>query len=142
MTEIEILNNSQLGFIQNAIYTVAVVIMTFISFRLARVVNEKNGNILAKSLVTLYGIMVTFFSIQVGAYLSFFQKGLSYNLAELKATGVKLSAGSEDTISRYAINLKDGFPKLTPELPNIILCTVVLLIIIGTTWIKTQPNKA
>ena len=41
MTEVEILNNSQLGFIQNAIYTVAIVIMTFIAFRLARVANEK-----------------------------------------------------------------------------------------------------
>ena len=130
MTEIEILNNSQLGFIQNAIYTVAVVIMTFISFRLGRIVNEKNGNIIAKSLVTLYGIMMTFFSIQVGAYLSYYQKALSYNLAELKATGVKLSAGSEDTISRYVINLKDGFPKLSPELPIIILNIVIFLIII------------
>lgn len=53
MTEIEILNNSQLGFIQNAIYTVATVILTFIAFRLARVANEKNANILGKSLVTL-----------------------------------------------------------------------------------------
>ncbi len=61
MTEIEILNNSQLGFIQNAIYTVAMVISTFIAFRVARVANEKNANILGKSLVTLYGIMVTFF---------------------------------------------------------------------------------
>ena len=142
MTEIEILNNSQLGFIQNAIYTVAVVFMTFISFRLARIVNEKNGNIIAKSLVTLYGIMMTFFSLQVGAYFSYYQKALSYNLSELKTTGVKLSAGSEDTISRYAINLKDGFPKLTPELPTIIVCTVVFLIVIGTTWIKTTSNKS
>ncbi len=116
--------------------------MTFISFRLARIVNEKNSNILDKSLVTLYGIMMTFFSIQVGAYLSFYQKALSYNLAELKATGVKLSASSEDTISRYAVNLTDGFPKLTPELPTIIICTVVFLIVIGTTWIKTQSNKS
>jgi hypothetical protein len=54
MTEIEILNNSQLGFIQNAIYTVAMVISTFIAFRVARVANEKNANILGKSLVTLY----------------------------------------------------------------------------------------
>jgi hypothetical protein len=130
MTEIEILNNSQLGFIQNAIYTVAVVFMTFISFRLARIINEKNGNIIAKSLVTLYGIMMTFFSLQVGAYLSYYQKALSYNLSELKATGVKLSAGS------------DGFPKLTPELPTIIVCTVVFLIVIGTTWIKTTSNKS
>jgi len=141
MTEIEILNNSQLGFIQNAIYTVAVVMMTFISFRLGRIVNEKNGNVFAKSLVTLYGIMVIFFSIQVGAYLSFYQKALSYNLAELKAAGVKLSAGSEDTINRYTINLANGFPKLAPELPTIILCTIVFLIIIGTTWIKPTSNK-
>jgi len=142
MTEVEILNNSQLGFIQNAIYTVAVVIMTFISFRLARIANEKNANVLAKTLVTLFGIMTSFFSIQVGAYLSLQQKGLSYNLAELKATGVKLSAGSEDTISRYVINLKDGFPKLSPELPIIILNIVIFLIIIGTTWTKMTSTKA
>jgi hypothetical protein len=46
MTEIEILNNSQLGFIQNAVYTVAVVIMTFVAFRLARIANEKDANVL------------------------------------------------------------------------------------------------
>ena len=63
MTEVEILNNSQLGFIQNAIYTVAIVIMTFIAFRLARVANEKNANVLGKIVVTLYGVMFTFFFI-------------------------------------------------------------------------------
>jgi hypothetical protein len=142
MTEIEILNNSQLGFIQNAIYTVAMVISTFIAFRVARVANEKNANILGKSLVTLYGIMVTFFLIQVSSYLSMQQKGLAYSLSELKATGVKLSAGSEAAISRYQINLSDGYPALAPELPNILFAAVVFLIIVGTTWLKNTSEKS
>ena len=142
MTEVEILNNSQLGFIQNAIYTVAIVIMTFIAFRLARVANEKNANVLGKIVVTLYGVMVTFFFIQVSSYLSMQQKGLAYSLSELKATGVKLSAGSEDAVSRFQVNLSDGYPTLVPEIPSIIFAAVVLLIVIGTTWLKTTSEKS
>ena len=142
MTEVEILNNSQLGFIQNAIYTVARVIMTFIAFRLARVANEKNANVLGKIVVTLYGVMVTFFFIQVSSYLSMQQKGLAYSLSELKATGVKLSAGSEDAVSRFQVNLSDGYPALVPEIPSIIFAAVVLLIVIGTTWLKTTSEKS
>ena len=142
MTEVEILNNSQLGFIQNAIYTVAIVIMTFIAFRLARVANEKNANVLGKIVVTLYGVMVTFFFIQVCSYLSMQQKGLAYSLSELKATGVKLSAGSEDAVSRFQVNLSDGYPALVPEIPSIIFAAVVLLIVIGTTWLKTTSEKS
>ena len=142
MTEIEILNNSQLGFIQNAIYTVAIVIMTFIAFRLARVANEKNANVLGKIAVTLYGVMVTFFWIQVSSYLSIQQKGLAYSLSELKATGVKLSAGSEDAVSRFQVNLSDGYPALAPELPSIIFAAVILLIVIGTTWLKNTSVKS
>ena len=108
----------------------------------ARVANEKNTNILGKSLVTLYGIMVTFFLLQVSSYLSMQQKGLSYSLSELKATGVKLSAGSEAAISRYQINLSDGYPTLAPELPNILFAAVVFLIIVGTTWLKNTFVKS
>lgn len=142
MTEIEILNNSQLGFIQNAIYLVAIVIMTFIAFRLARVANEKNANILGKSLVTLYGIMVTFFLLQILSYTSITLKGLAFSLTELKATGVKLSTGSESFIGNNAVNLKDGYPALAPEITSYIFAAVVLLIVIGTTWLKNTSEKS
>ena len=142
MTEIEILNNSQLGFIQNAIYTVAVVIMTFVAFRLARIANEKDANVVGNSIVTLFGIMTTFFNLQVSSYLTLGQKGLAFSLLELKATGVKITASSEAVIARYPVNLKDGYPELAPELPGIILGVVIFLIIIGATWIKNPTSKS
>jgi hypothetical protein len=104
--------------------------------------SKKNANVLGKILVTLYGVMVTFFWIQVSSYLSIQQKGLAYSLSELKATGVKLSAGSEAAISRYQINLSDGYPALAPELPNILFAAVVFLIIVGTTWLKNTSEKS
>ena len=142
MTEIEILNNSQLGFIHNAMYTVAVVILIFIAFRTARIANEKNANVAGKSLVTLFGILVTFFNLQVSAHLTLGQRGLAYSLLELKATGVKLTAASEDAIARYPVNLTDGYPELAPELPGIIMASVIFLIILGTTWIKYPASKS
>ena len=83
-----------------------------------------------------------FFLLQVSSYLSLQQKGLAYSLSELKATGVKLSAGSEAAISRYQINLSDGYPALAPELPSIIFAAVVFLIVIGTTWLKNTSEKS
>ena len=103
---------------------------------------KKNANVLGKIVVTLYGVMVTFFFIQVSSYLSMQQKGLAYSLSELKATGVKLSAGSEDAVSRFQVNLSDGYPALVPEIPSIIFAAVVLLIVIGTTWLKTTSEKS
>jgi hypothetical protein len=142
MTEIEILNNSQLGFIQNAIYTVAVVINTFIAFRLARVVNEKNGNMLAKSFVTLYGALVTFHWIQISSYTALGISGLAFSLAELKATGVKLSSASEFYITNSTAKLSDGYPALAPSVPSIIFASVVFLIIVGITWLKNTSEKS
>jgi hypothetical protein len=142
MTEIEILNNSQLGFIQNAIFTVAVVINTFIAFRLARVVSEKNGTMLAKSFVTLYGAFVTFHWITISSYTSLGQKGLAYSLAELKATGVKLSAGSEAVITTFPINFAEGYPPVAPSLPSILFASLVFLLIIGITWMKNSTTKS
>lgn len=91
MTEIEILNNSKRGFIHNAIYTLVVVFMTFISFRIARISNEKNTPAYGKILGTLFGVMTTFFGLQVSAYLSLRQKGLSFSLLELKSTSMKFN---------------------------------------------------
>ncbi len=142
MTEIEILNNSQLGFIQNAIYTVAVVINTFIAFMLARIANEKNANMIGKSLVSLYGTMVTFHWIQISSYTALGISGLAYSLAELKATGVKLSSASEFYITNGGVKLSDGYPALAPSVPSIIFASLVFLVIIGATWLKTPSSKS
>jgi hypothetical protein len=142
MTEIEILNNSQLGFIQNAIFTVAVVINTFIAFRLARIVNEKNSHMLAKSFGSLYGAIVTFHWIQISSYTALGISGLAFSLAELKATGVKLSSASEFYITNSPVNLKDGYPALAPSLLSMVFAAVVLLIILGTTWMKNPTTKS
>ena len=88
--------------------------MTFVAFRLARIANEKDANVLGKSIVTLFGIMTTFFNLQVSSYLTLGQRGLAYSLLELKATGVKITASSEAVIARYPVNLKESsFTKKT-----------------------------
>lgn len=75
MTEYQVLNLMQVGFIQNAMYFVGMVLMTWLGFRMANNVrNAPDANMLGKVFTSVFCLFVAAFMFQVnqigGAILS------------------------------------------------------------------------
>ena len=75
MTEYQVLNLMQVGFIQNAMYFVGMVLMTWLGFRMANNVrNAPDANMLGKIFTSVFCLFVAAFMFQVnqigGAILS------------------------------------------------------------------------
>tara|TARA_B100001765_G_C19429697_1_gene305027 strand:+ start:329 stop:709 length:381 start_codon:yes stop_codon:yes gene_type:complete len=66
MTEYQVLNLMQVGFIQNAMYFVGMVLMTWLGFRMCNNVrNNPNSNMVAKVFTSVYCLFVAAFMFQV-----------------------------------------------------------------------------
>ena len=87
MNEFEIFQLSNQIYINNAIYTIAVILMTTLAFYLIRRSNELNFPTYGKAILTLFCSFPIFFGLQVGTYFSMNQKNTSFQLSELKEMG-------------------------------------------------------
>ncbi len=66
MTEYQVLNLMQVGFIQNAMYFVGMVLMTWLAFRMCNNVRSNpNSNMLAKVFTSVFCLFVAAFMYQV-----------------------------------------------------------------------------
>ena len=66
MTEYQLLNLMYLGFVQNAVYFVAMVLLTWLGFRMARnIYEDPNANIIEKVLTTIFCFFVAFFFFNI-----------------------------------------------------------------------------
>ena len=66
MTEYQVLNLMQVGFIQNAMYFVGMVLMTWLGFRMCNNVrNNPNSNMAGKLFTSVYCLFVAAFMFQV-----------------------------------------------------------------------------
>jgi len=95
MTEYQVLNLMQVGFIQNAMYFVGMVLMTWLGFRMCNNVrNNPNSNMAGKVFTSVYCLFVAAFMFQVN------QIGgaiLASNVALL----VDMGAASGDRMAAY-----------------------------------------
>ena len=95
MTEYQVLNLMQVGFIQNAMYFVGMVLMTWLGFRMCNNVrNQPNSNMAGKVFTSVYCLFVAAFMFQVN------QIGgaiLASNVALL----VDMGAASGDRMAAY-----------------------------------------
>ena len=95
MTEYQVLNLMQVGFIQNAMYFVGMVLMTWLGFRMCNNVrNNPNSNMASKVFTSVFCLFVAAFMFQVN------QIGgaiLATNVALL----VDMGAASGDRMAAY-----------------------------------------
>ena len=141
MTEFEILHLSNQIFINNAIYTIAVILMTALVFYLIRRANELNSPIYGKAILTFFCTFPLYFGIEVASYFSMNQKNTSFQLSELKEAGVELSTVAESYITNIGYTAADGPASLTPELPYIVMYVTIGIMFLASLWVKT-PEKS
>lgn len=140
MNEFELYEIMQLNFINNAIYTVAVILMTAIAFYLIRRARELNFPTYGKTILTVFCLCVVFFGLQVSSYLVLNQKNSAFNLAELKASGGEISAVGESLIELWGGQNMEGPASLAPDLPSMVLWGVISIMFIVGLWGKAPEG--
>jgi hypothetical protein len=141
MSEFEIYQNANLNFINNAIYLLCVIVMTVLAFYLIRRTRELNMPTYAKGVMTLFCSCVIFFGLQVSSFLVQAQKNMSYQLSELKQSGVALSSIGMNTIEQFGHTVEMGPAPLTPDVPSVVIWATIAFMFIGGIWFKYPEKK-
>ena len=84
---------------------------------------------------TLFGLMITFFSLQIGAFRTVIDKNTAILLAEAEAAGAGLSAQAKSFIAQQSA--EPGMTttlNLLSDIPTIAISAIVLIMVLGTIW--------
>jgi hypothetical protein len=141
MTEFEIFQLSNQIYINNAIYTIAVILMTALSFYLIRRSRELNFPVYGKAILTLFCTFPIFFGLEVASYFSLNQKNTSFQLSELKEMGTPISTVAESYITNVGYTFADGPASLAPDLPYLIMYATISMMFIVGIWGKLPDNN-
>jgi hypothetical protein len=141
MTEFEIFQLSNQIYINNAIYTIAVILMTALSFYLIRRSRELNFPVYGKAILTLFCTFPIFFGLEVASYFSLNQKNTSFQLSELKEMGTPISTVAESYITNVGYTFADGPASLAPDLPYLIMYATISIMFIVGIWGKLPDNN-
>ncbi|MDG1264589.1 MAG: hypothetical protein P8N57_08345 [Flavobacteriaceae bacterium] len=141
MTEFEIFQLSNQIYINNAIYTIAVILMTALSFYLIRRSRELNFPVYGKAILTLFCTFPIFFGLEVASYFSLNQKNTSFQLSELKEMGTPISTVAESYITNVGYTFADGPASLAPDLPYLVMYATISIMFIVGIWGKLPDNN-
>ena len=142
MSELEILNNTQLSLIANGIYLLTFTGLIFITFRLIRYQRENNANTIGKVLVTIFGLCTVFYGYTVFSFLRNLQLSQSYRLSTLKESGTEISPWAETIIDFMGYTSSDGLPiPNTPEPAAILFIITFATMVIAGVWINLSKSN-
>jgi len=138
MEELEIFNAQTQGYIANGLFQIAVIIGVFIVFRAARFARQ--NNIIAKGLVSLFSLIIGFFSLSVGSLRPQLEQLTALRLADAQAAGATLTANTQAYIAQFGVSAGDVLPaqqNLVGDIGTTVFTLIFLLIALGTIWL---PN--
>ena len=138
MKELEIFQSLNLALISNAIYTLAVFFMVWVSFRMARSVRDEGAGIVPKILSSLFGLGVVFNGLLLSGFMRFNIASTAGNLQVLKASGEKLSPTAEMFLTIPMVASSDAAFSMIPSPVMAIWWLVVVLLILGINWLPTK----
>ena len=138
MEELEIFNAQTQGYIANGLFQIAVIIGVFIVFRAARFARQ--NNIIAKGLVSLFSLIIGFFSLSVGSLRPQLEQLTALCLADAQAAGATLTANTQAYIAEFGVSAGDVLPaqqNVFGDIGTTAFTLIFLLIALGTIWL---PN--
>lgn len=138
MKELEIFQSLNLALISNAIYTLAVFFMVWVSLRVARSVREEGAGIVSKILSSLFGLGVVFNGLLLSGFMHFNISSTAGHLQALKAAGEKLSATAEMFLTIPMVASSNGGFSMIPSPVMAVWWLVVVLMILGITWLPAK----
>ena len=138
MEELEIFNAQTQGYVANGLFQIAVIIGVFIAFRAARFARQ--NTIIAKGLVSLFSLVIGFFSLSVGSLRPQLEQLTALRLADAQAAGTTLTANAQAYVAQYGVSAGDVLPaqqNLFGDIGTTVFTLIFLLIALGTIWL---PN--
>ena len=138
MEELEIFNAQTQGYVANGLFQIAVIIGVFIAFRAARFARQ--NTIIAKGLVSLFSLVIGFFSLSVGSLRPQLEQLTALRLADAQAAGTTLTANAQAYVAQYGVSAGDVLPaqqNLFGDIGTTAFTLIFLLIALGTIWL---PN--
>ena len=138
MEELDIFNAQTQGYIANGLFQIAVIIGVFIVFRAARFARQ--NNIIAKGLVSLFSLIIGFFSLSVGSLRPQLEQLTALRLADAQAAGATLTANTQAYIAEFGVSAGDVLPaqqNVFGDIGTTAFTLIFLLIALGTIWL---PN--
>ena len=138
MEELEIFNAQTQGYVANGLFQIAVIIGVFIAFRAARFARQ--NTIIAKGLVSLFSLVICFFSLSVGSLRPQLEQLTALRLADAQAAGTTLTANAQAVVAQYGVSAGDVLPaqqNLFGDIGTTVFTLIFLLIALGTIWL---PN--
>lgn len=139
MEELQIFNAQTQGYVANGLFQIAVVIGVFIVFRAARFARQ--NSIIAKILVSLFSLIIGFFSLSVGSLRPQLEQLTAIRLADAEAAGVALSNNAKAFVEQMGVAAGEVLPaqqNLFGDIGTVAFTLIFLLIALGTIWI---PNS-
>ena len=106
MEELEIFNAQTQGYVANGLFQIAVIIGVFIAFRAARFARQ--NTIIAKGLVSLFSLIIGFFSLSVGSLRPQLEQLTALRLADAQAAGTTLTANAQAYVAQYGVSAEIG----------------------------------
>jgi hypothetical protein len=141
MTEFEIYQLANQIYINNAIYTIAVILMVTLSFYLIRRSKELNFPTYGKVILTFFCTFPIYFGLEVASYFSLNQKNLAFQLAELQSSGVEISTVSKSLVENSLYTLADGPATLGADLPYLVMYATIGIMFLAGIWVKTPESN-
>ena len=133
MEELEIFNAQTQGYVANGLFQIAVIIGVFIAFRAARFARQ--NTIIAKGLVSLFSLVIGFFSLSVGSLRPQLEQLTALRLADAQAAGTTLTANAQAYVAQYGVSAGDVLPaqqNLFGDIGTTAFTLIFLLIALGT----------
>jgi len=134
MTEYELISLFNSFLVSNAIYFVGNVILLWVALRASLRINENGGNLLTKSLVSLFGLGIVFLSLQQGGFLQVNWESTVYALSQLDS----ISANSQRFVDFLNVTEPPTLSMIPANPIFIVWWLVVLAMLLLPVW---MPKK-
>ena len=132
MDEFQLLSIFNSFMISNALFTVGVFFLIWVTFRAGLRIYDNGGPLLNKILVSLFGLGVVFTGLQVGGFLQANWEGTAYALGQLDS----ISESSQGFVDFLNVSSPPQFSLIPANPIMIVWWIVVVMMMLLPVWVK------
>jgi hypothetical protein len=143
MDQFQTLSYLQMALNTNAIFTVATFFILWVAFRFASKMREGESTMVGKVLTTVFGLMIIWSGLLVGASRNLSFISAANGLKAIKASGQTLSAQAEAflTIPQISLATANAQFSLFSDTVNLIFWLVVTMLLLSVIWMPVSAKK-
>jgi len=144
MDQFQTLSLLQMALNTNAIFTVATFFILWVAFRFAGKMREGDSTMLGRVLTTVFGLMIIWTGLLVGASRSLSFNAAASGLKAIKASGQTLSVQAEAFLTIPQVSSATTIPQfsLFSDIPSLIFWLVVTIMLLSVIWMPVTSKKS